>query len=86
VAEEGPKGTKSAFSTTRTGGSSPLGEQYEQRLRLVEDYDQRKFHAHHLARNSCLVSRFAFGDLSLEESLRSVELFARVVMPAFDRG
>ena len=29
-----------------------------------------------------LVGQFAFGDLSLEESLRSVELFTRQVMPA----
>ncbi|MDP2603248.1 MAG: LLM class flavin-dependent oxidoreductase [Deltaproteobacteria bacterium] len=29
-----------------------------------------------------LVGQFAFGDLSLAESLRSVELFARLVMPA----
>jgi len=28
-----------------------------------------------------LVGQFAFGDLSLEESLRSVELFAKHVMP-----
>jgi alkanesulfonate monooxygenase SsuD/methylene tetrahydromethanopterin reductase-like flavin-dependent oxidoreductase (luciferase family) len=30
-----------------------------------------------------LLSWFAFGDMTLEESLRSVELFAREVMPAF---
>ena len=29
-----------------------------------------------------LVCRFAFGDFSLDESLRSLELFARTVMPA----
>ena len=29
-----------------------------------------------------LVGQFAFGDLSLAESLRSVELFTRLVMPA----
>ena len=29
-----------------------------------------------------LIGQFAFGDLSLEESLRSVELFSRYVMPA----
>jgi hypothetical protein len=28
-----------------------------------------------------VLSRFAFGDLSLEESLRSADLFARAVMP-----
>jgi alkanesulfonate monooxygenase SsuD/methylene tetrahydromethanopterin reductase-like flavin-dependent oxidoreductase (luciferase family) len=37
-----------------------------------------------MAGNSYFVCRFAFGDLSLEESLRSVDLFARSVMPAFD--
>jgi alkanesulfonate monooxygenase SsuD/methylene tetrahydromethanopterin reductase-like flavin-dependent oxidoreductase (luciferase family) len=31
-----------------------------------------------------LVGQFAFGDLSLEESLRSVELFTRHVMPALE--
>lgn len=30
-----------------------------------------------------LLCRFAFGDTSLEESMRSVELFAKEVMPAF---
>jgi len=30
-----------------------------------------------------LLSWFAFGDMTLDESLRSVELFAREVMPAF---
>jgi alkanesulfonate monooxygenase SsuD/methylene tetrahydromethanopterin reductase-like flavin-dependent oxidoreductase (luciferase family) len=35
------------------------------------------------AGNSYLVCRFAFGDLSLEESSRSVDLFTREVMPAF---
>ena len=30
-----------------------------------------------------LLTRFAFGDLALEESMRSVELFSREVMPAF---
>jgi len=30
-----------------------------------------------------LLSWFAFGDMTLAESLRSVELFAREVMPAF---
>ena len=30
-----------------------------------------------------LLCRFAFGDLSLQESMRSLELFARDVMPAF---
>jgi alkanesulfonate monooxygenase SsuD/methylene tetrahydromethanopterin reductase-like flavin-dependent oxidoreductase (luciferase family) len=34
------------------------------------------------AGNNYLVCRFAFGDMTLEESLRSVELFARDVMPA----
>ena len=29
-----------------------------------------------------LVGRFAFGDLSLSESMRSLELFQRYVMPA----
>ena len=29
-----------------------------------------------------LVSRFAFGDLTLAESLRSLDLFTRHVMPA----
>jgi hypothetical protein len=29
-----------------------------------------------------LVARLAFGDLSLEESMRSLDLFARHVMPA----
>jgi alkanesulfonate monooxygenase SsuD/methylene tetrahydromethanopterin reductase-like flavin-dependent oxidoreductase (luciferase family) len=33
-----------------------------------------------------LVCRFAFGDLSLAESLRSLELFQRHVMPGFARG
>jgi alkanesulfonate monooxygenase SsuD/methylene tetrahydromethanopterin reductase-like flavin-dependent oxidoreductase (luciferase family) len=33
------------------------------------------------ARTNYLVCRFAFGDMALEESLRSVELFARAVMP-----
>ncbi len=33
------------------------------------------------AQNSYLVCRFAFGDMALEEALRSVELFAREVMP-----
>jgi hypothetical protein len=28
-----------------------------------------------------LLARFAFGDLSLEESLQSAELFAQAVMP-----
>jgi hypothetical protein len=37
-----------------------------------------------VAGNSHLVCRSAFGDLSLEESLRSVDLFAGVVMPALD--
>jgi alkanesulfonate monooxygenase SsuD/methylene tetrahydromethanopterin reductase-like flavin-dependent oxidoreductase (luciferase family) len=36
------------------------------------------------AQNNYLVCRFAFGDMSLDESLRSVELFARQVMPALD--
>ena len=31
-----------------------------------------------------LLCRFAFGDLSFEESLRSTELFAREVMPAMN--
>ena len=30
-----------------------------------------------------LLSWFAFGDMTLAESLRSVELFAREMMPAF---
>ncbi len=30
-----------------------------------------------------LLCRFAFGDLTLDESLRSTELFAREVMPVF---
>ena len=30
-----------------------------------------------------LVCRFAFGDMTLEESRTSLELFARQVMPAF---
>jgi hypothetical protein len=30
-----------------------------------------------------LVCRFAFGDLTLAESLRSLDLFTREVMPAF---
>jgi hypothetical protein len=30
-----------------------------------------------------LLSWFAFGDMTLTESLRSIELFAREVMPAF---
>jgi hypothetical protein len=30
-----------------------------------------------------MLSWFAFGDMTLDESLRSVELFAREVMPAF---
>ena len=34
------------------------------------------------AQNNYLVCRFAFGDMTLPEALRSVELFARVVMPA----
>ena len=29
-----------------------------------------------------LVGRFAFGDLTLAESMRSLDLFARAVMPA----
>ena len=33
------------------------------------------------ARTTYLVCRFAFGDMALEEGLRSVELFARRVMP-----
>ncbi len=33
------------------------------------------------ARTNYLVCRFAFGDMSLAESLRTVELFARAVMP-----
>jgi alkanesulfonate monooxygenase SsuD/methylene tetrahydromethanopterin reductase-like flavin-dependent oxidoreductase (luciferase family) len=33
-----------------------------------------------------LLSWFAFGDMTLAESLRSVELFAREVMPAFATG
>jgi alkanesulfonate monooxygenase SsuD/methylene tetrahydromethanopterin reductase-like flavin-dependent oxidoreductase (luciferase family) len=36
------------------------------------------------ARTNYLVCRFAFGDMTLQESLRSVELFARDVMPALD--
>jgi alkanesulfonate monooxygenase SsuD/methylene tetrahydromethanopterin reductase-like flavin-dependent oxidoreductase (luciferase family) len=36
-----------------------------------------------VAGNSYIVCRFAFGDLALEESLRSVDLFTRLVMPAF---
>lgn len=38
------------------------------------------------ARTNYLVCRFAFGDMALAESLRSVELFARAVMPELDRG
>jgi alkanesulfonate monooxygenase SsuD/methylene tetrahydromethanopterin reductase-like flavin-dependent oxidoreductase (luciferase family) len=34
-------------------------------------------------RNNYLVCRFAFGDLRLEESLRSLDLFTRKVAPAF---
>ena len=34
-------------------------------------------------RNNYLVCRFAFGDLTLEESLRSLDLFTRNVAPAF---
>jgi cytolysin (calcineurin-like family phosphatase) len=33
-----------------------------------------------------LLLRFAFGDLTLAESMRSVELFAAEVMPAFVAG
>jgi alkanesulfonate monooxygenase SsuD/methylene tetrahydromethanopterin reductase-like flavin-dependent oxidoreductase (luciferase family) len=33
--------------------------------------------------NNYLLSWFAFGDMTLSESLRSVELFSRDVMPAF---
>jgi alkanesulfonate monooxygenase SsuD/methylene tetrahydromethanopterin reductase-like flavin-dependent oxidoreductase (luciferase family) len=33
-----------------------------------------------------LIGQFAFGDLSLDESLRSVELFSRYVMPAIGAG
>ena len=36
------------------------------------------------ARTNYLVCRFAFGDMTLQESLCSVELFARDVMPALD--
>ena len=32
------------------------------------------------------VSWFAFGDLTVEESLSSLELFSREVMPAFSQG
>ena len=34
------------------------------------------------ARVNYLVCRFAFGDMALQDSLRSLELFAREVMPA----
>ncbi len=33
-----------------------------------------------------LVCRFAFGDLSLQESLRSLDLFSKHVMPALRQG
>ena len=35
------------------------------------------------SRSNYLLSWFAFGDMTLSESLRSVELFSRDVMPAF---
>jgi hypothetical protein len=34
------------------------------------------------ARNNYQICRFAFGDLTFDESLRSLEQFTRVVMPA----
>ena len=34
------------------------------------------------AGNNYLVCRLAFGDLTLAESMRSLDLFARAVMPA----
>lgn len=46
--------------------------------RLVHDALLRQFQE---ARVNYLVCRFAFGDMTLGESLRSVELFAREVMP-----
>jgi hypothetical protein len=32
-----------------------------------------------------VLTRFAFGNLSYEESLRSLTLFSRIVMPRFSR-
>jgi alkanesulfonate monooxygenase SsuD/methylene tetrahydromethanopterin reductase-like flavin-dependent oxidoreductase (luciferase family) len=37
-------------------------------------------------RNNYLVCRFAFGDLTLQESLRSLDLFTRSIAPAFANG
>jgi alkanesulfonate monooxygenase SsuD/methylene tetrahydromethanopterin reductase-like flavin-dependent oxidoreductase (luciferase family) len=44
----------------------------------------RDFLAAEIAATGCnyLLSWFAFGDMTLEESLRSIELFSREVMPA----
>jgi alkanesulfonate monooxygenase SsuD/methylene tetrahydromethanopterin reductase-like flavin-dependent oxidoreductase (luciferase family) len=45
----------------------------------------RKFMAAELEASGCnyLLSWFAFGDMTLAESLRSLDLFSREVMPAF---
>ena len=49
---------------------------YEERLRLIAGYEA--------AGITTLLCRFAFGDLSLEESLNSINLFADEVMPALE--
>jgi len=48
--------------------------------RTVRDFVAAEVEA---SASNYLLSWFAFGDMTVAESLRSIELFAREVMPAF---
>jgi hypothetical protein len=63
------------------------GETYEERLRMLELADRAGFYAYHLAEHhatelSTVPSPNLFGNLTLEQTLASVDLFVRDVMPA----
>ncbi len=53
----------------------PLGQLYEERLQLLEAAEATGV--------NYVICCFAWGDLTLVQSLRSLRLFAEQVMPAF---
>ena len=62
----------------------PIGQLYEERLALLEAADKADFFRYHTAEHHATpLGGFAWGDLTLEQSLRSLRLFADEVIPAF---
>jgi hypothetical protein len=65
----------------------PLARYYAERLELIAAYERAGFYAYHVADQmratgaNYFVGQLAFGDLTQEETLRSIALFSREVMP-----